>query len=100
MLILHASWLAAETVETFFIWGEVAADAEGRKGRRRGPRKPAGASGPGAHIQPVDRGAAQHGQRCDQKQRPGPPAHRRWTPLTARPPSAQGDATDPGRLGD
>ncbi len=43
MLILHASWLAAETVETFFIWGEVAADAEGRKGRRRAaPRKPAG----------------------------------------------------------
>ncbi len=35
--------MAAERVETFFLWGEIAADADGRKGRRRAaPRTPEG----------------------------------------------------------
>lgn len=41
MLILHASWLAAKTIEQFFIWGEVVAGVGGRKGRRRkAPTRP------------------------------------------------------------
>ncbi|MFZ2617252.1 MAG: SNF2-related protein [Anaerolineae bacterium] len=93
MLILHASWLAAETVETFFIWGEVAADAEGRKGRRRAaPRKPAGhpAQAPTSSLLTAARLSTGSGVTKSSALARLPTDD--GQPLTARPLSAQGDA--------
>ena len=93
MLILHGSWLAAGTVETFFIWGEVATDTEGRKGRRRAaPRKPEAHPTQAAAPQLLRAARLSTGSGVSKGSALARLPTRNGEPLTARPSNVDNDA--------